>query len=199
MTAPVADRAEIDHLPIDYAAVLRHLGLNGNDAKSQAVVLVCKRYDLDPVLKHVVLVEGNVYVTRDGLLHVAHGTGQLDGIEVEEATLSEDGKEWRSRASVYRKDMTRPFAFSGRFPAGRKNSPEMAEKVAVARCLKHAFSVAIATDDERQAQDSTPVTVQPAPVTAADILAKPSPLQTIDAEVVQDEEPLWPDVATVPE
>jgi hypothetical protein len=166
--------AELQSLPVDYTAVLRHLGLNGADPKSQAVVLVCQRYDLDPILKHVVLVEGSVYITRDGLLHVAHDSGQFDGLEVEEAHLSEDGKEWRSRASVYRKDMSRPVVFSGRFPAGRKNSPEMAEKVAVARSLKHAFSVAIATEDERQAQDSTPTTPVPAPVTAAEIMGQPT-------------------------
>ncbi len=145
-------KAELDALPIDYKAVLNYLGLRGNDVKAQAVVLVCQRYDLDPVLKHVVLVDGNVYVTRDGLLHVAHSTGQFDGIEVAEAALVED--EWRSRATVWRKDMSHGITFSGRYPKGRKNSPEMAEKVAVARALKHAFDVAIATEDERQAQEA---------------------------------------------
>ena len=62
-------------------AIAQYLGLNPNDAKSHAVVAVCERYELDPVLKHVIVIpKGGVYITRDGLLHIAHRSGQLDGI-----------------------------------------------------------------------------------------------------------------------
>ena len=190
----ITHNTDLQSLPVDYTAVLRHLGLNGADPKSQAVVLVCQRYDLDPILKHVVLVEGSVYITRDGLLHVAHSSGQFDGLEVDEATLTDDGKEWRSRATVYRKDMTHPVVFSGRFPAGRKNSPEMAEKVAVARSLKHAFSVAIATEDERRAQDAVPTAPAAAPVTAAEIMRQPEPTapHVVESTVVPEAAPPAP-------
>lgn len=199
--------SSIEQVPVSYGKVLAHLGLKPDDPRSQAVVLVCQRYSLDPVLKHVLLVEGQVYVTRDGLLHIAHSSGQLDGMEVEEAHLSDDGTEWLSRASVYRKDMARPFSLSGRYPKGKKNAKEMAEKVAVARTLRHAFDVAIATDDERQAETSEP---QRPRVTAADIVRpKPAPPaldpapgehvdvatgEVHDALPVEDPpaEPLWP-------
>ncbi|MGH3370821.1 MAG: hypothetical protein ACRDPR_12560, partial [Nocardioidaceae bacterium] len=61
--------------------VLAYLGLNPNDPKSRAVVAVARRYDLDPLLKHVVLIaskrtgKSDVYITRDGLLHTAHSSG----------------------------------------------------------------------------------------------------------------------------
>lgn len=205
--------ANISSLPVDYTAALAAVGLRGSDPKAQAVVLVCQRFNLDPILKHVVLVEGNVYVTRDGLLHIAHASGQLDGMEVEEARLSEDGKEWLSRATVYRKDMSRPFSLSGRFAAGRKNSKEMAEKVAEARTLKRAFDVAIATDDEQQAVG----TQEQRRVTAAEVIRRPEPPQValdpapgehidVDTGEVHDalpledpSEPAWPETAQVPQ
>lgn len=70
--------------------VLSYLGFSPDDPRSRAVVAVARRYDLDPLLKHViVLPKGGVYITRDGLLHIAHRSGQLDGIVVEqEPTLS---------------------------------------------------------------------------------------------------------------
>ena len=126
--------------------VLDYLGLNPNDPKAQAVVAVCQRYDLDPLLKHVIVIpKGGVYITRDGLLHVAHRSGQLDGVVVEqEPTLSEDKREWVARVSVYRKDMGHPFTFPGRYPVAgmnREYAQEMALKAAEAHALRRAFDV----------------------------------------------------------
>ena len=131
---------------VDPGKVLAYLGLNPTDPRSQAVVAVAQRYDLDPLLKHVIVIpKGGVYVTRDGLLHVAHRSGQLDGIVVEqEPTLSEDGREWISRVSVYRKDMRHPFTFPGRYPVNGGNrdyAQEMALKAAEAHALRRAFDV----------------------------------------------------------
>src|SRR5690606_12429082 len=136
--------------------VLQYLGLNPGDPKSRAVVAVARRYDLDPLLKHVIVIpKGGVYITRDGLLHIAHRSGQLDGIVLEqEPTLSEDGREWVARVSVYRKDMRHPFTFPGRYPAGTGNvtyAPEMALKAAEAHALRRAFDVTgLPTEDEQR-------------------------------------------------
>ena len=131
---------------VDAGKVLAYLGLNPNDPKSQAVVSIAQRYGLDPVLKHViVLPKGGAYITRDGLLHVAHRSGQLDGIVVDqEPTLSDDGREWVARVSVWRKDMGHPFTFPGRYPVGGGNRDypqEMALKAAEAHALRRAFDV----------------------------------------------------------
>ena len=126
--------------------VLSYLGLNPDDPRSQAVVAVAQRYDLDPLLKHVIVIpKGGVYITRDGLLHVAHRSGVLDGIVVEqEPTLSEDKREWVARVSVHRKDMGHPFTFPGRYPVAggnREYAQEMALKAAEAHALRRAFDV----------------------------------------------------------
>ena len=168
---------------VDAGKVLAYLGLNPGDPKSQAVVSIAQRYGLDPVLKHViVLPKGGAYITRDGLLHVAHRSGQLDGIVVEqEPTLSEDGREWVCRVSVYRKDMGHPFTFPGRYPAagGNRDYPqEMALKAAEAHALRRAFDVTglPALDEQR------PV-VQPVKATGIGAVLEADP-KPVDAEVV---------------
>ena len=65
----MTDIARRDQTPADIA---RLLGMNPSDPKTQAMVAVCARYELDPLLKHVVVIPGaGPYITRDGLLHVA--------------------------------------------------------------------------------------------------------------------------------
>lgn len=153
--------------------VLQYLGLSPSDPKARAVVAVARRYDLDPILKHVIVIpKGGVYITRDGFLHVAHTSGQLDGIVVEqEPTLSEDGKEWVARVSVWRKDMRHPFTFPGRYAVNGSNrdyAQEMALKAAEAHALRRAFNVTgIPAEDEQRAAEPA----QQQRVTAADILA----------------------------
>jgi len=168
---------------VDSGKVLTYLGLNPSDPKSQAAVSVAQRYDLDPVLKHVIVIpKGGVYITRDGLLHIAHRSGQLDGIVVEqEPTLSEDGREWVCRVSVYRKDMGHPFTFPGRYPAagGNRDYPqEMALKAAEAHALRRAFDVTglPALDEQR------PV-VQPVKASGIGAVLEADP-KPVDAEVV---------------
>jgi hypothetical protein len=152
------ERAEniASQVSVQPGKVLAYLGLNPDDPRSQAVVAVASRYDLDPLLKHVIVIpKGGVYITRDGLLHVAHRSGQLDGIVVEqEPTKSEDGKEWVSRVSVYRKDMRHPFTFPGRYSTtggNREYAQEMSLKAAEAHALRRAFDVTgIPALDERR-------------------------------------------------
>ena len=137
---------------IDYDAVLQALNLNRRDPKTQALLLVCDRYGLDPVLKHIVLISGNAYVTRDGYLAVAHRSGKFDGMEVLDE--GETNTHYTAKVAVYRKDMGRPFTFSGRFPKSKSMAkdfgPEMAIKVAEVSALRRAFNVTgLGAADER--------------------------------------------------
>lgn len=153
--------------PVDYQAVLRTLKLDPQQPQTQALLLVCQRYGLDPVLRHVVLIDGRPYVTRDGLLHVAHQSGQLDGIEVLEE--SETPAEWTARVAVHRADMRRPFVYRGRYPksgANKKYGPEMAVKCGEAMSLRRAFDVAVATVEERWDTPETPAAGAPPAVPA---------------------------------
>lgn len=136
----VSDTAPVVH--IDHARILQSLRLNPSDPKTQALLLVCDRYGLDPILKHMVLVDSNPYVTRDGLLHVAHRSGVFDGMEVRE--MGEDGDHWTATVAVYRKDMGRPFVYPGRYPkngSNKKYAREMALKCAEVMALRRAFDV----------------------------------------------------------
>lgn len=125
--------------------LIRYLGLNPNNPADRAVVAVCRRYNFDPLLKHVIVIpKGGVYVTRDGLLNAAHRSGQLDGIVVDQEPTLIDG-EWVARVSVWRKDMGHPFTYPGRYPAAGggnpKYAPEMALKAAEAHALRRAFDI----------------------------------------------------------
>lgn len=59
-------------------------------------LVVAQKYGLDPLLRHVVLIPGgrngryNVYITRDGLLHVAHASGRAWSLEVGEPERREN-------------------------------------------------------------------------------------------------------------
>lgn len=168
--------------------VLQYLGLNPTDPRSRAVVAVARTYGLDPLLKHVIVIpKSGVYITRDGYLHVAHASGQLDGIVVEqEPALSEDGAEWRARVSVYRRDMRHPFTFPGRYPVtggNREYAPEMALKAAEAHALRRAFCVTgLPAEDERHEVPARfpdpPPPAEPAPVGGDEDQAE-------DAEIVE--------------
>lgn len=126
--------------------LVRYLGLNPAKPEDRAAVAVCRQYGFDPLLKHVVVIpRSGVYITRDGLLHVAHRSEQLDGIVVEQdPTLDPERGEWVAKVSVYRKDMSHPFTFPGRYPANGANkqyAPEMALKAAEAHALRRAFDI----------------------------------------------------------
>lgn len=126
------------------AQIVQYLGLNPANPAHRAAVAVARTYNLDPVLKHVIVIpKGGVYITRDGLLHVAHRSGQLDGIVVEQDPTLIDG-EWVAKVTVHRKDMRHGFTYVGRYPANGSNkqyAPEMAMKAAEAHALRRAFDV----------------------------------------------------------
>lgn len=154
MTSNAVEKAHESALAgvtIDHEAILKSLNLNPRDPNTQALLLVCDRYGLDPLLKHMVLIKGNAYVTRDGYLTVAHRTGVFDGMEV--LDQGTDGTHHWAKVAVYRKDMGRPFTYIGRYPKSGGNKeygPEMAVKTAEVAALRRAFNVTgIGALDER--------------------------------------------------
>jgi hypothetical protein len=148
-------------------ALLRALGFDKlNEGQRELALAISQQYDLDPMLRHVVMVDGKPYITRDGLLHVAHKSGDFDGIEVDQPTLDADGKYWRTQCRVYRKSFSRPFIYPGRYPAiggNAKYNEEMAIKVAEVMTLRRAFDVSAPVIEERWDGDfeDVPETVQP--------------------------------------
>jgi hypothetical protein len=160
--APVDDKRQ--------AALLRAIGLDKVPAEQRELALaIADRYGLDLMLKHLVIVDGRPYITRDGLLHIAHRSGVFDGMEVSDPTITDvgPGKFWTARCSVYRKDMSRPFTYAGRYPTSGGNqrfAPEMAVKVSEVMALRRAFDVSAPVLEERWDMDATPAPEpEPAP------------------------------------
>jgi hypothetical protein len=140
----------------DDSHLLRILGLNPANPKHQALVAVARHYRLDPLLGHVVVIDGSKpYITRDGLLHVAHLSGVFDGIEILE--VGQTATHWTARCAVHRKDWTRPVVYPGRYPLNGHNKaygPEMAIKTAEVMALRRAFDVTgIPTAEEAAVDD----------------------------------------------
>ena len=141
--------------PEQQEEILRYLGLSPGDTATKALVQICNRYGFDPLLKHVVLIGGkgqgkNTYVTRDGLLHLAHQSHQLDGIQVIEE--GDNDNEWWAVVKVHRKDMSHPFQYKGRYSKSGMNKtygPEMAVKCAEVMALRRAFDVSLPTVEEQ--------------------------------------------------
>lgn len=158
-------------LEIDQAAVLQTLGINAADPASQALLLICQRYNLDALLKHVVLIpskqkdaSGNwrtkhdPYITRDGFLHIAHTSGVFNGMEVTEET--ETASTIRVKVAVWRRDMSRPFTATGTAKKNDERSKadpyDMALTRAERRALRRAFNVGGVPDHEPGEWEETP-------------------------------------------
>lgn len=118
--------------------LLKAIGIDANNPVHQAALLACEKYDLDPLRKEVIVIpRGGPYVTRDGYLRVAHRTGQLDGIVIEEE--GETPSHHWARVAVYRKDMKYPFTYTGRYPKAGSNK-QYGREMAVVRGERTALS-----------------------------------------------------------
>lgn len=128
---------------VTMSKLLQAVGINPNDPVHQAALLACDKYDLDPLRKEVIVIpRGGPYVTRDGYLRVAHRSGQLDGIVIEDE--AETPTHFLCRVAVYRKDMRHPFTYTGRYPKAGTNKQygrEMAVTRAERTALSRAFPV----------------------------------------------------------
>lgn len=140
---------KVGNVSINYEAVLNTLSLNPRDPNVQALLLICERYELDPVLKHMLLIKGQTYVTHKGLWHLAHRSNLLDGHEILEE--GETDKEYFARVSIYRKDWSRPVTMKGRYPKSGTNKQygqEMAVTRAECLVLRRLFDVAVPVYEE---------------------------------------------------
>lgn len=178
--------------------VLRAIGLDPTNPVHQAALLIADKFGLEPLLKHVVVIPNKgAYVTRDGLLAVAHRHPAFDGIEI--SGVSETETHYLATASVWRKDMGRPFTYQGRYPkqgGNKQYGPEMAIKCAEVMALRRAFNVAAPVLEEQGYEVSDPgvVAIDPtAPAGEQD----PTPYsndshdpdgEVVDAELVEPEQ-----------
>lgn len=167
-----------------------------SEPQREVAFAIAKRYELDPMLRHLVLIEGRPYITRDGLLHVAHRSGDFDGIETDPPVLGDDGY-YRTIATVYRKSFGRPFKYPGRYPAKGRNAAygeEMAIKVAEVMTLRRAFDVAAPVVEERWSEGEVAEATGEEPASLTDRIVERA-ASLVDGEVA----PTPPEVTTEPE
>lgn len=192
--APVPVSGVLTERPTSEAlnqALIQAVGFDKLSAAMRELALaIASRYGLDPMLKHLVMVEGKPYITRDGLLHVAHRSGVFDGIEVTRPVL--EAGYWRTVCTVYRKDFSRPFVYPGRYPASGGNAryaEEMAIKVGEVMCLRRAFDVSAPVIEERwEEEESVAETVASTPTSlvgkvlarAESLTAEPVAVATVE-------------------
>ena len=144
---------------------LVYLGLDPARIEVRVLFLLCQRYHLDLILGHARLIPvkggpAQPYITRDGMLHVAHDSGQLDGMTVDEQRESENG--YSATVSVWRRDMAHPFTYKGGCgieepQAKAGHGAAMALARAERRALRRAFDLpAYDGADEPETGEITP-------------------------------------------
>lgn len=172
---PAATPAEIE------AAALKAAGFDRCDQSTRIVVSeIARRYGLEIMLRHMLPVEGKPYITRDGLLHVAHKSGMLDGIVLEDTGYDERAGGWWAVVSVYRKDMKHPFKYRGRYNGpNKKYGPEMAVKCSEVMGLRRAFDVALCSVEELGIDDTAHEVAAPQIVAQAQKVAAEQPAQRV--------------------
>ena len=138
---------------------------NLSDVEIKHLYHLASGYGLDPNKNEIWAVKygsvpATIFVGRDGLLGIAHKTGQLDGLETKVIVLKKDGEPAETdiaypgtklvgaKCTVYRKDMSRNIAVSVKIDEYNSNKlnwrsmPEtMIKKVAEAHALRRAFSI----------------------------------------------------------
>jgi phage recombination protein Bet len=143
---------------------IRHMYANGaTDPEFKIFCETARLLGLNPVLRQVWCVKNlnrpdlpaQIYASRDGLLAVAHRSGQFDGME-SGVMKDETGEIVGAFCRIWRKDMTHPFSVEilrAEYDSGRslwKDKPAtMCVKVAEAHCLRRAFDISgVYTPDE---------------------------------------------------
>ena len=114
-------------------ALLKAVGLDrAAPEQRQLAIAIAERYGLDLMLKHLVLIEGRPYVTRDALIHIAT-TCDRDSLRVAiAAALSRPDADvrWRAlrcaqRAGVPRRATEAAHVASRSEPGARSPEPEL--------------------------------------------------------------------------
>jgi phage recombination protein Bet len=142
----------------DKALIRQTVAKGANDSEFKLLLYTATKYDLDPLVKQIWCVKygdkpAAIYTSRDGFLHLAHKSGQFDGMETT-ALRNAKGELTGARCSVWRKGCGRPFvvevALSEYFVKQNQGDkpnqwairPEtMIKKVAESQCLRRAFDI----------------------------------------------------------
>lgn len=182
----------------DWEAILptiRHMFAKGaTDAEFKILCMTARKLGLDPSLKQIWCVKNlnkpdqpaQIYASRDGLVAIAHRSGQFDGMESGVRT-NEAGEVVGAYCRIWRKDMGHPFEVEilrGEYDTLKNlwlsKPATMSVKVAEAHCLRRAFDICgVYTPDEMPDQEGArviPDTSRPAS-TIVDMSKSTNPCQ----------------------
>lgn len=195
-SAPARALAEaVETGKIRMTEILKSIGIDASNPVHQAALLACEKYDLDPIRKEVIVIpRGGVYITRDGYLRVAHRSGQLDGIVINDE--GETPTHWTATATVHRKDMRHGFRYAGRYPKagtnkqyGREMAITRAERTALSRAFPVEGLAAGGEDLDRTPPDTTATVAEIEEIAAVrDWVEEHGEPELVDAEIITDNE-----------
>jgi len=133
------------YTPEKQKEVLSLLGLRGPDNHIQLLFQLGEKYQLDILTKEVTLIPGKgPFIGVWGRLHVAHRSGKLDGLELDDEW--ETDRHYCVRVIVWRKDMGRPAAkVIGR--VGKHEKKDWPLEIARARGLRAGLGFAFSIHD----------------------------------------------------
>jgi hypothetical protein len=132
------------------------------------LVLVCKRYDLDPLLGHISLYDGKPYVHFAGYLHIANAHPQFAGIEC--LREWDDDTYFWATVRVHRGDRDFPAERTGksrkqkRKKDGSTYTDDDADAKAFAQAARRALRMSFNIDHPDPAEDDNGPVAAPAPV-----------------------------------
>lgn len=185
------EAADRELLKAESRTIAKALWTGKLTANEQAAVNnICQLYNLDPLQKQIIVLGGNFYVTKSGILSIAHqDENPPEGIEVIPTTAQErkdagvpaDSHYWK--AVIYKKGLNRPFVEFGE--ANEKNVnlarkdwrsiSDMAKTRAVNRALRNAYRIGLTSLEEMGYEEGEIINVVAEPTTAAPAETKPAP------------------------
>ena len=151
--------------PEEMALIKNKIAPNCTDEEVKLMLYQAGVYHLDPLLHQIWAIKyqpgepARIFAGRDGFLAIAHQSGQFNGME--SGPIRDDkGKLVGAMASVWRKDMERPFTVTVNFEEYNKRQgnwekmPQtMIVKVAESQALRKAFNISgIYAQEEMEAE-----------------------------------------------
>lgn len=139
------------YTPEKQQEIVELMGFKGTQQHTALLFQLAEHYQLDPLTKEIALIPGKgPFIGVWGRLHIAHRSGMLDGLEMDDE--EEDDRHYKVRCIVWRKDQQRPAAkVLGR--VGRHEKKEWPFEIARARAVRAALGFSFSIHDAYDTQD----------------------------------------------
>lgn len=147
------------YTPEKQRQVVELMGFKGTPQQTTLLFQLAEHYQLDPLTKEISLIPGKgPFIGVWGRLHVAHRSGKLDGLEMDDEF--ETDRHYCCRVVVWRKDQGRPAAkVIGR--VGKHEKKDWPLEIARARGLRAGLGFAFSIHDAYDQADEDDQWVSP--------------------------------------